>query len=145
MQAARVVKIGAAHKSRVINLSATPRLGILLRAIAARAEGTQRTKKMKRNSTTFAASAAALFTFALVAVTAPSARADDYCITNGAQAAHGCGYPTMEACQAASAGIGGMCSPGSSSKSQSSNAFAFEPRQTHSHGALHRGKRRIGH
>lgn len=102
-------------------------------------------KKMKRNSTTFAASAAALFTFALVAVTAPSARADDYCITNGAQAAHGCGYPTMEACQAASAGIGGMCSPGSSSKSQSSNAFAFEPRQTHSHGALHRGKRRIGH
>src|SRR6185312_14875614 len=54
-------------------------------------------------------------------------------ITNGAQAAHGCGYPTMEACQAASAGIGGMCSPGSSSKSQSSNAFAFEPQQTHSH------------
>ena len=61
---------------------------------------------MKPASKNFAASAAALFTFALFVMTAPTARADDYCITNGAQVANGCGYPTMEACQARSSGIG---------------------------------------
>jgi Protein of unknown function (DUF3551) len=68
-------------------------------------------KQEKRNmikpaSKNFIASAAALFTLALFVTTAPTARADDYCITNGAHAAHGCGYPSMEMCQAASSGIG---------------------------------------
>jgi uncharacterized protein DUF3551 len=91
------------------------------------------------------ASAAILSASALFVMTAPAARADDYCITNGAQAAHGCGYPTMEACQAASAGIGGTCSLSASSKSsddtsknaraslRNSNAsMAYSPKQPRS-------------
>lgn len=87
---------------------------------------------MTSTSKTFAAAAATLFTVALFSITAPAARADDYCITNGAQAAHGCGYPTMEACRAASAGIGGSCSLASSSKSPS-EALAFQPKHPRSH------------
>ena len=49
---------------------------------------------------------AALFTSLFFVMSAPSAYAEDYCITNGAQTAHGCGYPSMEMCRAASAGIG---------------------------------------
>jgi hypothetical protein len=82
-------------------------------------------------SKTFAASAATVFTLALMTMTAPAARADDYCITSGAQAAHGCGYPTMEACRAASAGIGGSCSQSGSSKS-ASDSLAFQSKQPHS-------------
>jgi hypothetical protein len=88
---------------------------------------------MTPTSKTFAASAATLFTLALFSMTAPAARADDYCITNGAQAAHGCGYPTMETCRAAAAGIGGSCSLASSSSSKnSSEALAFQPKQPRS-------------
>jgi hypothetical protein len=66
---------------------------------------------MSYKSSKLTASAAALFTLALFAMAKPSsANAADYCITNGAQAAHGCGFPTIEACRAASAGIGGICS-----------------------------------
>jgi len=73
-------------------------------------------EKMTLTSKTFSASAATLFTLALFAISAPAAQADDFCITNGAQMAHGCGYPTMAACQAASAGIGGMCVPAAGNK-----------------------------
>ena len=80
---------------------------------------------MTSTSKTLIASAATLFTLALFSVTAPAAQAAEFCITNGAQAAHGCGYPTMEACQAASSGIGGMCSEKGGSGSTSANdAFA---------------------
>lgn len=80
------------------------------------------------------ASAAALFTVALFAMAAPSAaQAEDYCITNGAQAAHGCGFPTMEACRAASSGIGGSCSPNGASRTNNpSESMAFQPKQPQS-------------
>jgi hypothetical protein len=79
---------------------------------------------MKQTSSKLSLSAATLFTFVFV-MAAPGARADDYCITNGAQAAHGCGYPSMETCRAAAAGIGGMCSQSASSSSNSpSDAMA---------------------
>src|SRR5262249_43056324 len=87
----------------------------------------------------FAAPAAALAAYALLAIAAPTARADDYCITNGAQAAHGCGYPTMEACRAASAGIGGSCSLSASSKNPS-DAMAYQPKQPQSRAKLKSGK-----
>jgi len=94
---------------------------------------------MKSTSTKITASAAALFTFALLVMTAPVARADDYCITNGAQAAHGCGYQTMEQCRAASAGVGGSCSLSASSSSKNTgNAMAFQPKQSPSQ---HRAKK----
>jgi len=115
---------------------------------------------MKPTSKKFTASAATLFTFALLVMTAPTARADDYCITNGAQAAHGCGYPSMETCRAASAGIGGSCSLSSSSKSSSdaknaaknasdaknsSDALAYQPKQPHSRSELRSRKAPAGH
>jgi hypothetical protein len=94
-------------------------------------------EKMKPTWKTFAASAATALTFACFLVTAPSAHADDYCITNGAQTAHGCGYPTMEACRAASAGIGGSCSQAASSTIPN-NAMAYQPKHTHVRRKHHR-------
>jgi hypothetical protein len=86
---------------------------------------------MTPTSKTLIASAATLFTLALFSVTAPAAQAAEFCITNGAQAAHGCGYPTMEACQAASSGIGGMCSErGGSTSASDAFAQAKQPAQS---------------
>src|SRR5436305_762481 len=99
---------------------------------------------MTPTSAKLTASAAALFAVALLAITAPVARADDYCITNGAQAAHGCGYPTMEMCRAASAGIGGTCSLSSSSKNPG-DAMAYQPKQPVSRGKLRPGRDAAGH
>ena len=84
------------------------------------------------------ASAATLFTFGFLAMTAPAAYADDYCITGGAQVAHGCGYPSMEVCRAASLGIGGSCmqAPGAQS---AENAHAYLPKQARSRSRLRSG------
>jgi hypothetical protein len=65
--------------------------------------------------------AAAAITSLFFVMSAPAAYADDFCITNGAQSAHGCGYPNMEACRAASAGIGGTCSQAAGSSTTSPN------------------------
>jgi hypothetical protein len=83
--------------------------------------------EMRPTSKKIGVLAAALFTSAFV-MAAPAANAEDYCITSGAQAAHGCGYPTMEACRAAASGIGGMCSSAAPAQSPQ-NAFAYQPRQ----------------
>lgn len=83
---------------------------------------------MTSTSKTLVASAATLFASAFLVMTPPAAKADDFCITNGAQAAHGCGYPTMEACRAASAGIGGSCSQSGGAKTPN-DALAFQPKQ----------------
>jgi hypothetical protein len=82
---------------------------------------------MISTSKTFVASAATLFASAFFVLSAPAAKADDYCITNGAQAAHGCGYPTMEACRQAAGGIGGSCSQAGGAKTN--DALAFQPKQ----------------
>jgi hypothetical protein len=92
---------------------------------------------MKLTSKTFAAAAATASTLVFFVMTAPSAHAEDYCITNGAQAAHGCGYPSMETCKAAAAGIGGTCSASASSKS-SSDALNYQPKQPSAKGAPRR-------
>ena len=84
---------------------------------------------MTSTSKTIAASAATLFASAFFVLSAPAAKADEYCITNGAQAAHGCGYPTMEACRQAAGGIGGTCSQAGGAKT-SNDALAFQPKQT---------------
>jgi hypothetical protein len=98
-------------------------------------------KKMKPISKMIAASAAALSTFALVVIAAPAVHADEYCITNGAQAAHGCGYPSMEVCRAASSGIGGMCS---SLYKAPSDALAYHPKQPHLRSERHPAKKPAG-
>jgi hypothetical protein len=90
-------------------------------------------EKMKPTSKKLTVSAAALFTSLFFVMGAPAAYADDYCITSGAQVAHGCGYPTMEACHAASAGIGGICSQSASSKNPSEAMAKQQPsRRAHS-------------
>ncbi|MBR0775325.1 DUF3551 domain-containing protein [Bradyrhizobium diazoefficiens] len=86
---------------------------------------------MTSTSKTFVASAATLFASAFLMMTAPAAQAEDYCITNGAQAAHGCGYPTMEACRAAAGGIGGSCSQAGGGAKSTNDALAFQPKQAH--------------
>jgi hypothetical protein len=98
---------------------------------------------MKPVSKKIAASAAALFTLALFVMTAPIARADDYCITSGAQVAYGCGYPTMEACQARSSGIGGICALKSSSMNPS-DALAYQPKQPHAGSKLRSRNQPVG-
>lgn len=89
-------------------------------------------------SKTFVASAATLFASAFLVMAAPAAQAEEYCITNGAQAAHGCGYPNMEACRAAAGGIGGTCSQSGGAKT-SNDALALQPKQTQSRGKLRSG------
>jgi hypothetical protein len=89
-------------------------------------------------SKTSTASAAATLSFALLIMIALPAGADEFCITNGAQAAHGCGYPTMETCRAASAGIGGSCARSRSSGS-TSDALASQPK--HPRAKLRSGER----
>jgi Protein of unknown function (DUF3551) len=91
--------------------------------------------KMRPTSKKITASAATLFTFAFFVMTAPAVYADEFCITNGAQAAHGCGYPSMEACRAEAAGIGGSCSRSASAQSPS-DALAYQPKQPSSRSKL---------
>jgi len=95
---------------------------------------------MRTASKTIAVCATTLSALAFFAVTAPAAQADEYCITNGAQDAHGCGYQSMEACRAAAIGIGGMCqqyasrSTDGASKTAGNgsprNAFAYQPKRS---------------
>jgi len=100
--------------------------------------------EMTLTSKKVAATAATLFTFALFVMTASTAQADDYCITNGAQTAHGCGYQTMEACRAASSGIGGSCALNPSSKNPS-DALGYQQKQPNSRIELHARKQPTGH
>ncbi|WP_456623889.1 MULTISPECIES: DUF3551 domain-containing protein [unclassified Bradyrhizobium] len=93
---------------------------------------------MTSTSKTFAVSAATLFASAFLVLTAPVAKADDFCITNGAQAAHGCGFPTMEACRQAAGGIGGSCSQAGGAKS-ANDSLAYQPKQTQSRTKLRAG------
>jgi len=120
-----------------------PALGKRLRSIPPELQE-RKEEKMKPTSKAFTASAATLFTFAVLLMTAPAVQAEDYCITNGAQAAHGCGYPSMETCRAASAGIGGTCTTAASSKNPS-EALGYQPKQPHSRNELRLSKEPTGH
>jgi hypothetical protein len=83
--------------------------------------------KMTPTTKTLTASAATLFALALLTITAPTAQAEEYCITGGAQVAHGCGYPSLETCRAASAGIGGSCTA-AATPSAPREALAYQPK-----------------
>jgi hypothetical protein len=139
MQITAIAGSGSAPTCAVVNLSADRALSNSLWDHPEK----QEENKMKPTSKNFTASAAALFTFALFVTTAPTARADDYCITGGAQAAHGCGYQTMETCQAAASGIGGSCSLSASSR-KSSDSMAYQPKQPRSKSELQSRKERNG-
>src|SRR5664279_301978 len=81
------------------------------------------------------APAAALAVLAFAAMTAPAAAASpksasqvDYCRTDVTAGTLGCGYASLEQCQAMSSGRGGSCSPNPFSANASSNAYAYQPK-----------------
>jgi hypothetical protein len=65
---------------------------------------------MKELFKTTIAPAAALFATAFVAMSTPAAAASpDYCRLDYASAIRGCGYASLEQCQATTSGRGGSC------------------------------------
>ena len=100
-----------------------------------------------------AAPAAALAAMAFVAMTAPAAAASpnsaspknasqvDYCRTDVTAGTRGCGYASLEQCQAMSSGRGGSCSPNPFPDNASSNALAYQPKYGHSQAAVRRENR----
>jgi hypothetical protein len=99
-------------------------------------------KKMKPTSKMIVASAVTLFASAFLVVTAPAAYADEYCLA-GPQAAHGCGFPSMDECQAASSGIGGTCSRAAVARS-SAEALAYQPKRQPSRSGSRPAKKPAG-
>lgn len=104
----------------------------------------RRQEKMKVNSKKVTMSATTLATVVFFAGMVPVARAADYCITNGAQAAHGCGYPSMEMCEAAASGIGGSCAAAASSTNPN-NALGYAPKQPGARSQAHFRKKPVSH
>lgn len=85
---------------------------------------------------------AALVALAFVATATPAAAAGpdngrDYCRTDVTAGMRGCGYSSLEQCQAMSSGRGGDCSP---NPFPSSSAYAFQPKQP---SGTHRARQRV--
>jgi hypothetical protein len=99
---------------------------------------------MKATSMKLTLTAAAVTSLFFV-MSAPSAYADDYCITGGAQAGHGCGYPSMETCRSAAAGISGTCSlAAGSSTTNPTNANAMVQTKRHPRAAVTNRNQAVG-
>jgi hypothetical protein len=86
-----------------------------------------------------AASAAALCTFAFVAMATPAAQAGEFCITNSS-AMRLCGFSTMEQCYASASGINGTCARDpfydNTNSANTNSALAYQPKQTRSRNKL---------
>jgi hypothetical protein len=87
---------------------------------------------MKTIAKMIAASAAALTTLAVVTIAAPAARAGEYCSTN-TSGMRGCGFSTLEQCQASVSGIGsGPCMRdpfyGNTNAYANTNALVYQPK-----------------
>ena len=90
---------------------------------------------------------AAAFVAAVIlgAATTGSASAGEFCRRDVTGFMTGCGYSTMEQCQAASSGIGGDCfrdpnlpaTTASSAKGTPGNAYAYQPTPAHKRGRAH--------
>jgi uncharacterized protein DUF3551 len=94
----------------------------------------RREEKMKHLLKWAAAPATALAAMAFVAIATPAAAANqvDYCRTDVTSGMRGCGYASLEQCQAMSSGRGGDCYPNPFPTSTSSNAFAYQPKHLRS-------------
>jgi hypothetical protein len=89
--------------------------------------------------------AAASFALAFVAMTSPAAASPiDYCRTDVTSGMRGCGYSSLEQCQAMASGRGANCyenpfpegaSAKASSSKASSSAYAYQPKHQASKGA----------
>jgi hypothetical protein len=91
---------------------------------------------------TTASAAALVVAIALGTLFAPKASAGEFCRRDVTGHMTGCGYDSMDQCQAASAGVGGDCFrdpslPERKSASNGrkagngSNAFAYQPKSSH--------------
>jgi Protein of unknown function (DUF3551) len=77
-----------------------------------------------------AAPAAAMFALALMAMATPaSAAPGEFCRTD-TSGMRGCGYSTLEQCQASSSGRGGSCDR-DPFYAQPTNALAYAPKHVH--------------
>jgi hypothetical protein len=94
-----------------------------------------------------AAPATAMFAMAFMTMATP-ASAGDYCVTN-TSGMRGCGYATMEQCQAAVAGAFGNCyrdpflpaaGNSASNGNPTNNALAYQPKHAGARNAAHHAK-----
>jgi Protein of unknown function (DUF3551) len=97
---------------------------------------------MKTTSKLMTASVA-LAALALVAIATPAARAGEFCSTN-TSGMRGCGYTSLEQCQASMSGVGGTCARDPFYK-DASTALAYQPKQTRSRSALRPAKQAVEH
>jgi hypothetical protein len=82
---------------------------------------------------TTAPAAALLAAIAFAAITTPDASAAEFCRRDVTGHMTGCGFTSMEQCQAASAGIGGDCFR-DPNLNDSKNAYAYHPESPRSKG-----------
>jgi hypothetical protein len=95
--------------------------------------------KMKEFSKAATAPAAALVVaIALGAMIAPEASAGEFCRRDVTGHMTGCGYDSMDQCQAASSGLGGDCFR-DPSLGDSRNALAYHPKSSRSRNSSHTG------
>jgi Protein of unknown function (DUF3551) len=88
------------------------------------------------------APAAALTVMAFVGLAAPAAQAGEFCMTDSS-GMRGCGYASMEQCQASASGKNGSCNrdpyfetASTAAKTSPRNALAYSPRPAHRHQAV---------
>jgi hypothetical protein len=86
------------------------------------------------------ASTAALFALGLVAMTMPTASAEDFCRTEAASQMRGCGFASLEQCQAMASGRGGTCAPNPFPATASTGSAFASMQKTHPKGKLHHAK-----
>ena len=94
---------------------------------------------MRLTSKMMTASAAALCSFAAIAIATPAAQAGEYCITN-TSGMRGCGYSSLEQCKAAVSGLSGTCAR---DPFYGNAALAYEPKQTGTRRVLSPTKRSV--
>jgi hypothetical protein len=97
-----------------------------------------RENKMKRFLKLNAAPAA-LFALAFAAMIPSAASAEEYCRTDVTAGTRGCGYASLEQCQAMSSGRGGECYR-DPFQADTSNALAYQPAAK---SAVHHAKRPV--
>jgi hypothetical protein len=98
---------------------------------------------MKSISRMITASAAALSALAVVAMATPGVQAGEYCSTN-TSGMRGCGYSSLEQCQASTSGVGGTCAR-DPYYNNTTSALAYQPKQTRSRSELRPAKQSVAH
>jgi Protein of unknown function (DUF3551) len=100
----------------------------------------KRKNKMTKILGMMTAPAAAFAVMALVGFAAPAAHAGEFCMTDSS-GMRGCGYSSLEQCQASASGKNGSCArdpyfeTASVTKPTTRNALAYSPKPAHHHHA----------